>query len=485
MRFTHRALKSLMRNLSHTTGLLLVLTILSVLLMSMMSINHIILYTNSNAVNHIKPLVVLDYSNDDSYMVYENVIDKDLVQQIYEKNKDLIAAYDYSMSLSVKNNQLVNAQLFNDLMYTDSTNFNLIGTETTFSSDVLLNNATIRKGQGFVNLDDNYNKIIISHQFAIANGLDIGNSVAFEVPVYDYSTKFADGSYRLLETIKINFEIVGIVDYMITQNIDLETTTHFDAIRGSIITDKVNQLVVPNQAIESLNAQIKTIYEQASINESITAHSFDLVTPLFVLYSHNDIEQFIDQAYNLIDTDYMTFLSTNDLYQQSTNAIDTMQSVIFVFLIITLIISLVLITLFFYLLQLPRKNEFCLYHLCGDKPSTMFSQLLIERVTIGVVAFVLSYFISRQIVVFTMDRIFETIFSFNSLTQVLNTNTILSTTQIFDPIVYNFTYQISVNSNIMSMFMLIILVVVVLSQVVAFYLFYRINITKYFERGGR
>lgn len=401
MKYTRRALVSIKRRKSNSLILLGIVFIMANVLITTLAITHSIDNTKKAVLSQFKPSVALevDYMNikeDTSFEDYP-VVTPELVEKIANINRDFIESYDYVRFFSASSKSLEKVSFPGvDLGVggLDSSNqaislpIDLLGTQSEFSKQVAMSEASFLKGQGFSPEDhaQGANKAMISKEFAELNNLDIGSVISFTFDVLDYETRDEVGNPKLLSTFTEEMTITGIIDFKNIQTLKAMNPSNVDYSLWYDADKNANSVIVPNSFIGRVNQQTKDIYIEAGIDPVKAGFTSENVIPTFILKDYKDLEQFLINGKSVLDGGSFRFVTTEDQYKVIAQPLESVGSLLDLILVITIIASVVILSLVLCIFIYFRQKEIGIYLALGERKQHIIGQLLIESLSLALVA---------------------------------------------------------------------------------------------------
>lgn len=269
-------------------------------------------------------------------------------------------------------------------------------------------------------LDNGASVAMVSTLFAEVNNLQIGSTFILESNVYNTELMMSEGISTPFHYWHVNdfvlaqqiaeFEVVGIFDVNEAMlHIDNETIY----LMSHEITDLYNQVYTPHRFLEELERSLFSYRQQdqlAMAEES--GYMVDTGTieenPLelhatFVLYDSREYNAFYEAASNILPDGWQV-ADTSGAFAPIRNSMDTMLWISQLIYVGALVSTVIILSLVITLFLRDRKYEIGIYRTLGERKDKIISQILIEILTISIVAMifallaghVFSSLISRQ-----------------------------------------------------------------------------------------
>lgn len=404
MKYTKRALMSIKRRKNSSLILLAIVFILANVLITTLAITNSIDNTKKAVLSNIKPTVNLevDYGKITEEMTFEEfpTITPEMVDKIVEINREFIESYDYVRFFSAKSSELepvVFPGIDQGVGSTEAEReipISLNGTQTEFSKEVAMGEAGFIKGQGLSkdDHDQGANKVMVSKEFAELNNLDIGSVFSLRFDVTDYDQMSPSGLPKVISSFNEEVTVVGIIDFKSVQEVKAMNGTEVDYNKWYEADSNANALIVPNSFIGHLNKKMIDIYVNAGIDPVASGFTTESVNPTFILNDYQYLAQFLKNGESVIDKEVFNFVSTEDQYNLVAQPLESVGSLLGLILVITIVASVVILSLILSIFIYFRQKEIGIYLALGERKSRIIGQLLIETLTIAIIAATLAIF---------------------------------------------------------------------------------------------
>ena len=380
MNFSKRAFISVVRRKANTLILLSIVFILANVLLTTLSVTTALKNTRQSVLSQINPAVSLEV---DYQKIMKNpdgdipVISSDQANQIYDKTKELLKSYDYSMSATgegptgFKGSELPGSDSFN-FSFSDNAMLPLTGTQMLKPLEVDAGDGKLVKGNGFTEEDikSGARKGIISKELAETNSLDIGSIIKVSIPIYDTASMSDGGIPKILGKVEEEIEVAGIVDYraigeFIKNNKDVNNVDPNDYV---IAIQKADRIILPNVALKNIIDKEVAEYEKLGVklegNEAKTQYS---VVPVYTLKDYKELEKFSEIARTVIPDENIALKSASDSYAQVGKPLESMENLLDIVFVITVVASVIILSLVLCIFMYLRQKEMGIFLALGEK----------------------------------------------------------------------------------------------------------------------
>lgn len=207
---------------------------------------------------------------------------------------------------------------------------------------------------------------IISRDLAEKNELKIGDYITTHI----YSIE--DDGYTGKE---IRIQIIGLFDSNITEQFG-ETVTAYDKIQNRVFVD----------------LQTAVDIDGGQINYGFSAMNITIDDP-------QNMERIVSDVKALPDIDWKAFTVEvdNEVYENASAPLSTLNELVFVLLVVIIVVSSIILALILTLWTKSRIHEIGVFLSVGIKKSAIIGQYLAEVMMIAVLAFGLSFFSSNAV----------------------------------------------------------------------------------------
>lgn len=263
--------------------------------------------------------------------------------------------------------------------------FPLRGVQYAPIMDIVNGNATLVNGRTFNETEvTNADYVaLISDKVSELNNIFVGDVIMLTNTVSIYNP---DGT--MTETKRdIALEIIGIF----TPKVEQSTENN----GGWIDYTPFNRIYVPNGVV---NAENRWMNEQYAIAypDSNTKIDQVYITPTFVLNNPEDVESFRTEAKNFLP-DYYKVTVSSDAYDSVAGPIKFIGSLSNIILYVAIGATILILSLVVILFLRDRKHELGIYLALGESKTKVVAQILIEVVSIALIAISLSLLTGNSI----------------------------------------------------------------------------------------
>lgn len=253
------------------------------------------------------------------------------------------------------------------------------------------------------------NVVFISKKFAEKNGLHVGDEMTIDQttegmvnpekaessePVKSFDTKFkVVGTYDVLEQVQKKSGQSG--------KASSDSVVHAAAFPGGspqdmFDFDNYNTIYMPNKAVHNmsqgfrkfLQAEMPEVMSGVS-QEDIDAADKPYYTPIYQLKSVDDLDKFKGDTKPLLPKNYSVMASTDE-FDNIAGQFNKLSKIAKAVIIAAVLLSIVLILLVILLFMRDRKRELGIYLSLGDKKSNVILQIMVEVLTVAIIALVIS-----------------------------------------------------------------------------------------------
>ncbi|NTW90614.1 MAG: ABC transporter permease [Erysipelotrichaceae bacterium] len=244
--------------------------------------------------------------------------------------------------------------------------------------DIVNGNATLVNGRTFNETEiTNADYVaLISDKVAELNNVFVGDVI------YLQNTFSIWKEDNTVEEIKrdIALEVIGIFTPKVEQS---------DENNGGWIDyTPFNRIYVPNGVVHAENRWMNEQYAIAYPDSNIKIDQI-YITPTFVLNNPEDVESFRTEAKNLLP-DYYKVTVSSDAYDSVAGPIKFIGSLSNIILYVAIGATILILSLVVILFLRDRKHELGIYLSLGESKSKVVGQILIEVVSIALIAITLS-----------------------------------------------------------------------------------------------
>lgn len=292
--------------------------------------------------------------------------------------------YDYSSEANINSTTL---QQYDPNMVEVPTMsyFPLRGVQYAPIMDIVNGNATLVNGRTFNETEvTNADYVaLISDKVSELNNIFVGDVIMLTNTVSIYNP---DGT--MTETKRdIALEIIGIF----TPKVEQSTENN----GGWIDYTPFNRIYVPNGVVNAENRWMNEQYAIAYPDSNIKIDQV-YITPTFVLNNPEDVESFRTEAKNFLP-DYYKVTVSSDAYDSVAGPIKFIGSLSNIILYVAIGATILILSLVVILFLRDRKHELGIYLALGESKTKVVAQILIEVVSIALIAISLSLLTGNSI----------------------------------------------------------------------------------------
>lgn len=344
----------------------------------------------------------------------DNIMPKDLTVKDVEAMGALSAVkyYDYSVDGFVQTEKLKMYQLpstdKDDMMFNENNRlqnmFDIKGINYPEILDIQEQKIKLLDGRVFKpeEITDGKAVAVISKQMAELNNLKLGEKLIIDASSEEYSEDGAPKKDAPIFTQKQVYEIIGLFEPVKKEKKKEKTNQSGMFIDDS---DIYNQIYAPNKAVSENNKNyqaamfdffpaLKAEMEESLKEQNMTIDdiSGDTVQPTFILNSPDDSEAFKQEASALLPDKFSKIVLATDQYDSIAGPVKNMSKMATYVIYISVIATILIISLVVLLFLRDRKHELGIYLSLGEKRGKVLSQILLEVLTVALLAITLSVF---------------------------------------------------------------------------------------------
>jgi ABC-type transport system, involved in lipoprotein release, permease component len=293
---------------------------------------------------------------------------------------------------SQNNNTGNDKEGFGDFGFGNNGGFSIKGGENPKVTDIENGDATLYKGNTFTDaqMSSGDNVVLISKDLAEANNLSVGSTITMTRSLYKM-TADDNGSGRMridrnstpVKTLSFDFTVVGIFDA------PAELTTTSDGTLQETQSSLVNTIYTSNAAVNKINDQITK--EEKTINGANVRTTFNQYTPTYVLKNPGDLALFTSIEKSKLPTNYK-FTDNSSTYNDATAPMTNLGWIAGIILYVAIGATILILSLLITLFLRDRRHEMGIYLSLGERKFKIASQILIEVLSIAIIAVTLSVF---------------------------------------------------------------------------------------------
>lgn len=251
--------------------------------------------------------------------------------------------------------------------------------------DIVNGNATLVDGRTFNEAEvTNADYVaLISDKVSELNNIFVGDIIYLQNTVNIWKEDNTTTEFKR----DIALEVIGIFTPKVEQNTENNG--------GWIDYTPFNRIYVPNGVVNAENRWMNEQYASAYPDSNIRTDQV-YITPTFVLNNPEDVESFRTEAKNLLP-DYYKVTVSSDAYDSVAGPIKFIGSLSSVILYVAIGATVLILSLVVILFLRDRKHELGIYLALGESKSKVVGQILIEVVSIALIAITLSLLTGNSI----------------------------------------------------------------------------------------
>ncbi len=280
--------------------------------------------------------------------------------------------------------------------------------------DIALGKIKLAEGSVFTadDMTKGSNVVLISKKFADKNGLHVGDEMTLDQSTQglgNMDTENAESKPESAETFDTKVKVVGTYDVL--EAVQKKSGQSGKASGGSVVHaaafpggsgqeafdfDNYNTIYMPNKAVHTMEQgfrqMIMTDFPDAMAGMSeadAEAASKPYYIPIFQLKSVDDLEKFKADTKPLLPK-YFSVMASTDAFDNIAGQFSKLSKIAKAVIIAAILLSIVLILLVILLFMRDRKRELGIYLSLGDKKSNVILQIMVEVLTVAIVALVIS-----------------------------------------------------------------------------------------------
>ncbi len=388
MNFLKRAFLSLVRRKGKSLILLIIIFILSNVMAGSIAIGQasknvektIKLQLGANATVELDWEKMQDW-NEDQWNALE-YITPETADQI--GNLSYVKYYDYSSETYISSSTITQYDP-NMVEVPTVSYFPIKGVQYAPILDIVNGNASLTQGRTFNDTEiENGDYVgLISDKLAEQNNIFVGDIVYL---VNSFQIYNPDGTFEEIKR-DIAIEVIGIF----TPKVEQSTENN----GGWIDYTPFNRIYVPNGVVHAETRWLNEQYAIAYPDSNVRVDQI-YITPTFVLNNPEDVESFRTEAKSLLP-DYYKVTVSSDAYDSVAGPIKFIGSLSNIILYVAIGATILILSLVVILFLRDRKHELGIYLALGEKKSKVVGQILIEVVSIALIAITLSLLTGNSI----------------------------------------------------------------------------------------
>jgi len=440
-----RAVASVTRRPGKSITLLLLLFVLGNIIAGAISIRQAVNNTEANLRANLPAIAMLDQDQNvlNSYWANGESVPEEAWRPIPAEditaigNLPYVQGFDFSLVLESWNATIISPTLlraevridqddlgdmsledFNDWesLVAQGIEFERFGLRGVHRPEMMEMNAGIinlASGRLFTDSEVNNGELvaIISQDFAETNNLQPGSTFTLEHVIMDevafqeeFPMGWSDTDRFNEEFFASREELVFTVAGIFTPELDLDFSQNNIWNSISQLRDFGNRIYVPNGVIERIQlanweAQVNAWLEAGMTEEDLgLTGSFEEVdindmmrpTAIFSLEDGRDLPAFRAAADDILNNEFWTIVDMSNAFGTFSSSMDSMLMIANLVMWVAIGATVVIITLLITLFLRDRRQEIGIYLALGEKRSRVVSQILMEVLSVSVVALLLS-----------------------------------------------------------------------------------------------
>ncbi|GAB2022522.1 ABC transporter permease [Pseudolactococcus yaeyamensis] len=428
MNFFKRAIRSVTRQKSKSIILFAVIFILGNILAGSVIIQQSTQNVEKTTKEQMGAIatVGIDYSDTKRQKEMEQMttddytaLDEKLIQKIADS--PYIKNYDYSEQNGFQSQKLKPYDPTADKKSEDKANEAIEGGLNTYIPirgvqdhkimDIALGKIKLVEGSVFTENDikKGSNVVLISKKFAEKNGLHVGDEMTIDQSTDVFSSPEDDNKQDSGKTFDTKVKVVGTYDVLEavqkksgqSGKASNDSVVYAAAFPGGSTQDmfdfnNYNTVYMPNKLVHTMGQAFNDILMAeypdmmgGMSEEEIKAASKPYYTPIFQLKSVDDLEKFKADTKPLLPKFYSVMASTDE-FNNIAGQFNKLSKIAKAVIIAAVLLSIILILLVILLFMRDRKRELGIYLSLGDKKSNVILQIMVEVLTVAIVALVIS-----------------------------------------------------------------------------------------------
>ncbi len=252
--------------------------------------------------------------------------------------------------------------------------------------------------------------VLVSKEFASKNGLHVGDEMTIDQTLMTPGNIDVENQASTKESFDTKVKVVGI--YQVLEAVQKKSGKSDKADNGSVVhaasigsgggdQDMLdfatyNTIYMPNQAVHTINqGYMKYVMEKnpelftGMSEKDLKEASESRYTPLYQLKSIDDLDKFKADTKPLLPKPFAILASTDE-FDKIAGQFNKLSKIAKAVIIAAISLSIILILLVILLFMRDRKRELGIYLSLGDKKSTIILQIMVEVLTVAIVALVIS-----------------------------------------------------------------------------------------------
>lgn len=278
--------------------------------------------------------------------------------------------------------------------------------------DIALGKIKLAEGSVFTadDVKKGTNVVLISKKFADKNGFHVGDEMTIDQSTQGLDD--ADNAESQPENTKsfdTKVKIIGTYDVL--EAVQKKSGQSGKASSDSVVYaaafpggsgqeafdfDNYNTIYMPNKAVHQMTQGFRQMlmadYPEMMAGMSVEdaeAASKPYYTPIFQLKSVDDLEKFKADTKPMLPK-FFSVMASTDEFDNIAGQFNKLSKIAKAVIIAAVLLSIVLILLVILLFMRDRKRELGIYLSLGDKKSNVILQIMVEVLTVAIIALVIS-----------------------------------------------------------------------------------------------
>lgn len=399
MNFMKRALTSVQRRLGKSAILLILIFILGNIIIGAVAVRQAVANTEKGIRKNLGAVASIQMDSDALQKEFENnpefdpnkmeLLSADLIEKVGKM--PAVKYYDYNSYAAVEMNEYKRYTTLDieEIGGNGASYFSMLGVQYAKVLSIVNGDAKLVEGRVFTEeeINDGTSVIMVSKKFAELNNLEVGSKMVLKMPVRNYAS--VEENPQVLAEITKDVEIIGIYEPKIEAS--SEQKQGEEATSQFIDEEKENMFYAPNKFIATFNSEYNSEYNRIFPQEQIQSLGSEIYTPIYVLNDPLDLEDFKEEVLVMIP-EFYTVIDSGSTYESVAGPVNSIQNIATWMLYIAIIATIVILGLVVTLFLRDRKHEIGIYLALGEKRNKIISQIVIEVISIALIAITLSVF---------------------------------------------------------------------------------------------
>jgi len=225
--------------------------------------------------------------------------------------------------------------------------------------------------------------VMISHELAAENNLDVGSTISLEAIVtsgtYDFTASWFDDK-NIFNSLEIDFEVIGIFESTMPISDDINDETARLELLNTFFAPYTILIEMETFRIEAFGMDASRIEESLGFSNYL------------LLYDARDLPALREAASEILP-EFIVTADVSDSFSDVMTSMEHVRSVSTVVLLLAISGSVIILSLVIILFLRDRRHEIGIYLSLGEHKKKIVLQFLFEIMLITVVAVSLSLFI--------------------------------------------------------------------------------------------